>query len=320
MTFSIVIPTYNGERYIEEALLSAINQTRPADEIIISDDNSSDNTLSICEKYADRIKIYKNENGPSGFVNGWNKGIARCTCEYISILHQDDLLASTFLEEAENALKRYPECKHFFVPCNYIDANGKITKAPNYCTDQCIVYSEEEYISAYINIGTPHIHRCPGVITHKDIFNTCAYRKEAGMIADDDFFFRVGRYTPVLGLMKPLSSYRLHKESESGHLSSAKMESTLTSDYIFQLKESQTKKKLSNALLNYIINGTKRHSFREYIWCFRNKDDEMHKESCTHRKKMRKLGIKWSFKRRTLAFILDILGFKLSSSLAQKIF
>lgn len=320
MTFSIVIPTYNGERYVEEALLSALNQTRPADEIIISDDNSSDNTLTICEKYADRIKINKNEDGPSGFVDGWNKGIARATCEYISILHQDDLLAPNFLEEAENTLIEHPECKHFFVPCNYIDENGEITKSPDYCTNNAIVYSEEEYIDAYINLGTPHVHRCPGVITHRDIFKVCNYRKEAGMIADDDFFFRVGRYTPILGLMKPLSSYRLHKESESGHLSSAKMESTLVIDHIFLIEDLLKQKECYKILLNYLRRSTQKHSFHEYIWSLRNKNIELYRESCTHRKKMRELGIKWSFKRRIFAFILDILGFNLSSSLVQKIF
>lgn len=57
LTFSIVIPTYNGSDYIEQALQSALAQTRPADEIIVSDDNSTDATLEICRKYADRIKI-----------------------------------------------------------------------------------------------------------------------------------------------------------------------------------------------------------------------------------------------------------------------
>lgn len=319
MTFSIVIPTYNGERYVEEALLSALNQTRPADEIIISDDNSSDNTLTICEKYADRIKINKNEDGPSGFVNGWNKGIARASCEFISILHQDDLLAPNFLEEAEKALTVHLECKHFFVPCNYIDENGEITKSPDYCSNDAVVYSEEEYIDAYINLGTPHVHRCPGVITHRDIFKVCNYRKEAGMIADDDFFFRVGRYTPVLGLLKPLSSYRLHKESESGHLSSAKMESTLAEDYIFQLSVLQ-KKDISKTLSNYMIEGTKRHSFREYIWSFRNKDIELYKKSCTHREIMKNLDIKWNLKQKMFANVLNILGFKISCFLVRKIF
>ena len=79
MKFSIVIPTYNGAKYVEQAIHAALCQTRPADEIIISDDNSKDDTLKICGKYADQIKIYHNENGPSGFVNGWNIAIAHAT-------------------------------------------------------------------------------------------------------------------------------------------------------------------------------------------------------------------------------------------------
>ena len=47
MKFTIVIPTYNGSAYVEEALRSAMNQTRKADAIIVSDDNSTDNTLEI---------------------------------------------------------------------------------------------------------------------------------------------------------------------------------------------------------------------------------------------------------------------------------
>ena len=54
-TFSIVIPTYNGADFIEQALLSALNQTRKADEIIISDDNSTDETIDICQRYKDKI-------------------------------------------------------------------------------------------------------------------------------------------------------------------------------------------------------------------------------------------------------------------------
>lgn len=54
--FSIVIPTYNGADFVEQALLSALSQTRTADEIIVSDDNSTDETIAICQKYADKIK------------------------------------------------------------------------------------------------------------------------------------------------------------------------------------------------------------------------------------------------------------------------
>lgn len=236
MTFSIVIPTYNGAKFVEQALLSALRQTRAADEIIVSDDNSADNTLTICKKYADKIKIYRNPDGPSGFVNGWNHAIAHAQGEYISILHQDDLLEPTFLEEIEKALSLYPDVKHLFVPCKYIDANNQILQEPDYCSGEIKKYTGREYINAYQQVGHPHIHRCPGVVTHRDIFSVCKYREEAGHIADDDFFFRVGQYTDVVGILKPLASYREHKESETGHLEEVKLIMRLLRDMDFQLK------------------------------------------------------------------------------------
>lgn len=236
MTFSIVIPTYNGAKFIEKCIESALNQTRPADEIIVSDDNSKDETLKICEKYANKIKVYKNPNGPSGFVNGWNTAISHAIYEYVSILHQDDLLASTFLEEIENGLQKYPQVKHIFVPCNYIDNKNRIISYPNYCDGRMRLYSGKQYIKAYYTFGSPNIHRCPGVVTHREVFSMCKYRQEAGHIADDDFFYRVGQFTNVLGIMKPLASYRLHSDSETGRLNNQLIEKRLLKDYDFQLK------------------------------------------------------------------------------------
>ena len=58
---SVCIATYNGEKYIKEQLDSIINQLDQNDEIIISDDGSSDRTLNIIESYNDnRIVLYKN--------------------------------------------------------------------------------------------------------------------------------------------------------------------------------------------------------------------------------------------------------------------
>ncbi len=237
MTFSILIPTYNGEAFVTQAIESALSQTRPADEIIISDDNSTDRTLEICKKYSERVKIFLNPNGPSGFVNGWNNAISYATKNYISILHQDDILAPTFLAEAESALLQNPQIKHLFVPCNYIDADGVIIKKPDYCSNEIVIYKERDYVNAYCSIGYPHIHRCPGVITHKDIFDVCRYRKEAGHIADNDFFFRVGHYTDVIGVLKPLASYRIHNMSETGHLKDRVLVRRLYRDYGFLLKD-----------------------------------------------------------------------------------
>lgn len=236
MTFSIVIPTYNGADFMAQAIKSALSQTRPADEVIVSDDGSTDETMSIAQKFGDKIKIFRNPNGPSGFVQGWNNAISHATMDYISILHQDDLLAPTFLEEAEKALIQYPKVRHLFVPCHYIDEKGTITSTPDFCDNTVKYYTGKQYVKAYYTLGSPHIHRCPGVITHRDILKVCQYRPEAGHIADDDFFYRVGQYTDIIGLMKPLASYRIHSKSETGHISDIELSKRLLCGYDFQLK------------------------------------------------------------------------------------
>lgn len=249
MTISVVIPSYNGSRFVESAIKSVLNQTRPADEIIISDDNSKDNTLEICSQFGDKIKIYRNENGPSGFVNGWNNAIAHATGEYISILHQDDLLAPDFLENISNAIQLHPDVKHLFAPCNYINEYGQVIRTPDsYCNGGIIRYSGIEYANVYERIKN-HIHRCPGVVTHKSIFDRCKYRTEAGHIADDDFFLRVGNYTDVVGILKPLASYREHQFSETGHLDLLTLNTRLLKDYHFQLEHTAENPMLSDEII-----------------------------------------------------------------------
>jgi glycosyltransferase involved in cell wall biosynthesis len=214
-----------------------MNQRRIPDEIIISDDNSIDSTMAICTKYKDKIKLFQNENGPSGFVNGWNNAISKATSDFISVLHQDDMLEPSFLEEVEQVLKQYPDVKHLFVPCNYIDENNQIIRDADYCDGKVYLYTGKEYVKAYQTVGYPHIHRCPGVITHRSIFEKMQYNPAAGHIADDDFFYRVGMYTDVLGIMKPLASYRMHKTSETGQLNDAVLVKRLIDDYSFQVKQ-----------------------------------------------------------------------------------
>jgi glycosyltransferase involved in cell wall biosynthesis len=295
-TFSIVIPTYNGADFIEQALLSALNQTRKADEIIISDDNSTDETIDICQRYKDKIKIYHNSNGPSGFVNGWNIAITYATSEYISILHQDDLLAPTFLEEVEKALWIYPKARHFFVPCNYINEEGVSIQEPNYCDNLIHQYIGKEYVMAYQTIGHPHIHRCPGVVTHKDIFKVCSYRAEAGHIADDDFFYRVGQYTDVVGILKPLASYRLHQKSETGHLGNNRLIQRLANDYIFQLKHFSENKVFDKHAYQYFVYNAIHFAFNEYIIGVKYNDMDLMTQGIRNLKILKNMNIVYPIK------------------------
>lgn len=319
MKFTILIPTYNGSAYIEETLLSAINQTRKADTIIVSDDNSTDNTLEICSRYKEFVHIHKNENGPSGFVNGWNNAIRLVDDGYIAILHQDDLLAPTFLEEIEKAINLHPDVKHFFVPCNYIDSNGAIKREPDYCDGTIHRYSGIEYADAYRTIGCPHIHRCPGVVTHKSIFAKCQYRSEAGHIADDDFFYRVGQYTDVVGVLKPLASYREHEKSETGHLENIKLVSRLANDYVYQVEQSESNCCVSQDTHEYFSYWASFYTFQEFVYALTHDNKDIYELSMKHQSQLKTLHVPFSRKQRLVYGLASIFGAKFVRFLLKRL-
>ena len=87
---SVCIATYNGEKYIKEQLDSIINQLDKNDEIIISDDGSSDNTINIIESYNDRrIVLYKNSF--KNVVLNFEFAIRKSKGDYIFLSDQDDI-------------------------------------------------------------------------------------------------------------------------------------------------------------------------------------------------------------------------------------
>lgn len=92
MNVSVAMATYNGEKYLREQLDSIISQLSNNDEIIISDDGSTDETLNILLEYKSRysfIKIYK---GPErGVFSNFNNALLHCNNEIIFLSDQDDI-------------------------------------------------------------------------------------------------------------------------------------------------------------------------------------------------------------------------------------
>lgn len=275
MKISVVIPTYNGAYYIKQALESVLKQDYSADEIIISDDGSTDKTISIIHSVFDDFSktssiaanyvIKLNPAGPSGFVNGWNRGISFATGDFISILHQDDLLEPEFIKNFKNAYQKYPHVRHFFVPCNYIDNNGDMLHRFESSQAGLVLYTGNKYMKAYQkSCGVfPHIHRCPGVVTHRSIFTEgCNYNQKAGHIADDDFFFRVGQFTDVVGILTPLASYRIHNDSETDSIGDIKLVQRLANDYLYQIKQWKDSDFIGSKEMQYFYSNALRYKKR----------------------------------------------------------
>jgi len=93
MLISVVICTYNGEKYLEEQLRSVMNQSYKNLEIIINDDCSTDNTLELVktiQKKDDRIKVYQNEKN-LGFNKNFEKSLGYVSGELVALCDQDDI-------------------------------------------------------------------------------------------------------------------------------------------------------------------------------------------------------------------------------------
>ena len=89
---SICIPTYNGEAYLQEALDSIQNQDYQNLEVVISDDNSSDNTVSIIQKFKNEVDFSVTiiSHTPKGIGANWNNCIKHAAGTYIKFLFQDE--------------------------------------------------------------------------------------------------------------------------------------------------------------------------------------------------------------------------------------
>ncbi len=94
---SVFIPTFNGEKYIKQAIKSVLDQTYEDFKLIIVDDLSTDETFNIAESFCDpRLEIHKNDEH-LGLVGNWNRCLEIAEEEFIHIFHQDDVMMKNAL-------------------------------------------------------------------------------------------------------------------------------------------------------------------------------------------------------------------------------
>ncbi len=110
--FSVVITVYNKARFIESTLKSVLRQTFDDIEVLIINDGSTDDSLSIIKSFSDRrIQIISKENEGASVAR--NTGIEAANCNYIALLDGDDLWDKDYLRNVYNAIQKYPDQKIF---------------------------------------------------------------------------------------------------------------------------------------------------------------------------------------------------------------
>lgn len=104
---SVIIPAYNGDRFLAEAIESVLQQTEPDWEIIIVDDGSTDQTASVAQQYGKTVRYFSQTN--LGVAASRNLGLAAALGDYIAFLDQDDLFLPHKLAAQGELLDRNPD-------------------------------------------------------------------------------------------------------------------------------------------------------------------------------------------------------------------
>lgn len=117
---SIIVPVYNSENFLEKCIISILNQAYSNLEIILVNDGSTDNSLSICYRYKkidDRVKVINKENG--GVASARNEGLKIASGEFIGFVDSDDYIHPSMYYDMLRYAKSYNaeivECGYFYV-------------------------------------------------------------------------------------------------------------------------------------------------------------------------------------------------------------
>ena len=241
--FSIIIPLYNKEKFISNTLQSVFNQMFKDYEVIIVNDGSTDNSVSIVEKIKDeRIKIIHQEN--QGVSAARNKGIEWAKGEYICFLDSDDSWKKDFLNEIYRLIKTYSNQKVF---CAAIEI---LTKSSVINAQYIIGNKVEEnvYIENYFTASMKYsLISTSCSAFHKSVFLEVGnFDEEIRSGQDTDLWIRVGNKFNIVFLNKIMCTYVYDKKS----LSRNKLYKTIKLKYD-NYKTIESKNKEAKKFLDY---------------------------------------------------------------------
>ena len=199
---SIVLPVYNGEKYLRESIDSVLAQTFPNWELLIMDDCSTDASPLIAKEYASidsRIHYYRNEKNLK-LPNNLNKGFSFAKGNYLTWTSDDNRYKPQALEVMINKLHE-TKAQFAFASCRVIDEKG----------------NEIEYItvgekSAMDIVGSNSVGAC--FLYSREVYKTVgAYDPSMELVEDFDYWQRIFAVFEVAPISEILYEYRWHKDA-----------------------------------------------------------------------------------------------------------
>jgi glycosyltransferase involved in cell wall biosynthesis len=201
---SIVTPSFNQAAYLEETILSVLNQDYPNIEYIIVDGGSTDGSVEIIQRYANRLAWWVSERD-KGQTDAINKGFARAKGEIFAWLNSDDTYLPHAVREAVGYLQSHPQAAMVYGDANLIDQSGRVVgKFPARQTD-------------YRRLRRGYVH-----IPQQSAFFRADLWRSVGPL-DPSFFFamdydlwvRLARLAPLVYVPRLWANFRLHGDAKT---------------------------------------------------------------------------------------------------------
>jgi glycosyltransferase involved in cell wall biosynthesis len=248
MRVSVIIPTYNYARYLDQAVRSVLAQTYPAAEILVVDDGSKDNTREVAESFGNQIRyIYQENAGPSA---ARNHGIREATGEWVAFLDSDDWWVPEKLELQAAEVRRDPEVAFVYCAVWGVTPDGEkqLWKPEN--PDR--LWPRLRYVNC-ISGGS-------GTFIRRDaLLAVGGFDEGVAGVADWECWVRLARKYRCAAVMTPLTMVRLWPESMSANHEKLMgetrriLEKTLISDLHGWRRTAWRRRIWSNQLFHYAV-------------------------------------------------------------------
>jgi glycosyltransferase involved in cell wall biosynthesis len=204
---SIVTPSYNQARYLEETIESVLAQNYPRLEYLVVDGGSGDGSVGVIERYADRLAWWTSEPD-AGQAAALNKGFARARGDVLGWLSSDDTLLPGAVARVVEELERDPETVLVYGEALFVDENGR----------EIFPLEPRPFdVETMVRTAANHVVQ-PGSLFRRRALELAGPLDEgAHYLFDFEFALRLARAGgKVARISDRLATYRVHAESKSG--------------------------------------------------------------------------------------------------------
>jgi len=217
----VVMPVYNAESYLGDAVRSILHQSFTDFRLICVDDGSTDRSSEILRKLADedaRLKILQQEN--QGLVGALNKGLSACTAPLIARMDADDLSMPERFARQVDFLEHNPEVLAVGTSILEIDSEGAPLAVQHFSSEH------EEIDAGMLQIRTGMAH--PTVMMRRESVQSLGgYRAEFEWVEDLDLWLRMAEQGRLANLPEVLLCYRQHASSGSWSVGQVRRQRTI---------------------------------------------------------------------------------------------